>query len=187
MRPSRLCLVGAAMWALLGLLDAGATMRAEDDPASAIDPSASVYFTGRTVAELSGDATLFEATDPRISGKFTGAIDEVVGSSAEGTMAPCVFRGTARIENASGFWLGVSRGFAAGGHRLHWNEHYWFTGGGAYEGLGAVMSSSVRHDHMGGLLVEGVIFAGSPPSAEAMPLLVPPPLPDQALARGVPQ
>jgi hypothetical protein len=185
MRPTQLSLVGVVMSAVVGILGSGAVVYAEDEPAIPVDPSATVYFTGRTVAELAGNATLFEATDPRMSGEFTGEIDEVRGMSGEDPMTPCVFRGTARIENAEGFWRGVSRGFAAGGARLHWNEHYWFVGGGAYEGLSAVMSSSVRHDHMGGLLVEGVIFAGSPPPAEPVLDPIPLRLPDQAQARSV--
>ena len=183
MRPAQLSLVGVVMSALVGILGTGAVMFAEDGEPSSSDPSPTVYFTGRTVAELAGNATLFEATDPRMSGEFTGEIDELRGLSGEGPMGPCVFRGTARIENAEGFWRGVSRGFAAGGNRVHWNEHYWFIGGGAYEGLSAVMSSSVRNDHMGGLLVEGVIFPGSPPPAEPAWSPIPLWLPDQAQAR----
>ena len=77
MPRSHLSLAGVVMSALVGLLGAGAAVYAAAEPASPIDPTATVYFTGRTVAELSGNTTLFEATDPRMSGEFTGEIDEV--------------------------------------------------------------------------------------------------------------
>ncbi len=172
MRPMRLSLVGMIVSALVGALGVGSVAQSEGDSFRATDPMAASYFTGRTVAELPHGATLFEATDPRMSGTFTGEVDLVIAST-EGAAGPCVFRGIARIENEDGAWRGVGRGFAAGRDRLHWNEHYWFIGEGAYKGLSAVMSGSVRDDDIAGLLIEGVVFPGAPPPAEAPTRITP--------------
>ncbi len=99
---------------------------------------------------------MFEATDPRISGRFTQTLNmrSFPVDLAADTWA-MVWSAALRIENDEGAWVGEFDGFA---NETYPREWYRLDGEGAYDGLTALMLWRGEDE-----TYEGVILPGAPP------------------------
>jgi hypothetical protein len=100
------------------------------------------------------DSITVETTDPRISGSMSAAWDEDSYVLRDGRVA-AVQWGFWRIDNDEGFWAGSMTGPAVSDGDS-WATA-WLTGGGAYQGLSAVLRIRSTGE------IDGVIIPGGPP------------------------
>ena len=160
----------AAILTLGVLVGATASVAAQEGEAAAPEPFSSAYewshkpdFGDSTtltngVDRLVGDAwqfDLLETDDPRMDGPmvFTNTVDEYAGAEVQ--------IGAARIENANGAWQEVPQ-FTLNFDRSDGDTvHRAFIGEGAYEGLYAIVIDTWND----GIVLEGFIIAGEPPTA----------------------
>jgi hypothetical protein len=165
-------LLGTA--ALLALLGIGTTVHAEEP----LDSMAPARFSATLVEESDGVLTL-EASDPRISGTWTGDTGPGVAVATEDGTGEVigVWSNAVRVDNADGSWVGHGEGFGhAAGFRQAMSaegDAVSLVGEGAYAGLTATLLSVAGQDREPGTgpgSFEGVIVpVGWLPVAEPSP------------------